>query len=193
MNPVKELQKHGQAVWLDYFRLSLVTSGELKELVAEDGLSGVIISPATFEKVVAGGPDYDDVLAELLKKDSKLNSRTLYEKLTIEDVQMAADFLRPVYDQTGGIDGFVCLDFPSAFAYSAAHLIHEGRHFWKQANRPNIMLKVPATPEGIIAIEVLIAEGINVNITAVFSLSHYQRASDAYLKGLEKCIDPSQV
>ena len=193
MNPVKELQKHGQAVWLDYFRRSVITSSELKELVAEDGLSGVIISPATFEKVITGAIDYDQALADLLKSDPKLNSRTLYEKLTIEDVQMAADFLRPLYDQTGGIDGFVSLDLPSAFAYSAAHVIQEGRHFWKQANRPNIMIKVPATPEGIIAVEVLTAQGINVNITAVFSLSHYQRASDAYLKGLEKCIDPSQV
>src|SRR3989337_1665198 len=116
MNPVKELQKHGQAVWLDYFRRSVITSSELKELVAEDGLSGVIISPATFEKVITGAIDYDQALADLLKSDPKLNSRTLYEKLTIEDVQMAADFLRPLYDQTGGIDGFVSLDLPSAFA-----------------------------------------------------------------------------
>ncbi len=193
MNPLKGLQQYSQSVWLDYIRRSLITSGELERLVKEDGLRGVTSNPTIFQKAIEGSSDYDDTLKDLINNNPNMDVRTLYEKLAIEDIQMAADILRKVYEETGGADGFVCLELSPGLARDTEGSVAEARRFWKELNRPNIMIKVPATPEGIPAIEELIAEGINVNITLMFSLAHYETVIHAYLRGLEKCSDPSRV
>ncbi len=193
MNSLKGLQQYGQSVWLDYIRRSLITGGELERLVKEDGLRGVTSNPIIFQKAIAGSSDYDDTLKDLIHNNPHLDARALYEKLAVEDIQMAADILRNVYEETGGADGFVCLELSPGLARDTEGSIVEARRFWKEVNRPNIMVKVPAMPEGIPAIEALIAEGINVNITLMFSLDHYEAVAHAYLRGLEKCSDPGRV
>jgi transaldolase/glucose-6-phosphate isomerase len=193
MNPLLELKKEGQSIWLDYIRRNLITSGELKRLVDEDGLAGVTSNPTIFEKAVSGSSDYDAAIEEYLKKDPHTGSRTLYEKLVVEDIQMVADVLRPVYDETDGRDGFVSLELSPTLAYDTEGSLREARYFWKLVDRPNIMLKVPATKDGIPVIETLISEGVNVNITLMFSMDHYEAVTKAYISGLEKCDDPSRV
>ncbi len=190
---LKELQKEGQSIWLDYIRRSLLTSGELKRLVEEDGLRGVTSNPAIFEKAIDGSADYDDALRSLLAREAHSGADALYEALAIEDIRMAADGLRPVYDQTDSADGYVSLEVSPRLAHDTAGTIAEARRLWKALGRPNLMIKVPATPEGIPAIETLIAEGINVNITLMFSLAHYEAVAGAYIRGLEKCRDPRRV
>lgn len=162
-------------------------------MVNEDGLKGVTVNPTIFEKAIAGSEDYDDVLAGVLKDNPHMGARALYEKLAVEDVQMAADVLRPVYDETDGRDGFVSLELSPSLANDTEGSIKEARYFWELVNRPNLMIKVPATSEGYPAVEALIAEGINVNVTLMFSLSHYEAVASAYINGLEKCKEPSRV
>jgi transaldolase/glucose-6-phosphate isomerase len=193
MNPLRELQKYGQSFWLDYIRRSLITSGELQRLVEEDGLRGVTSNPTIFQKVIAGSSDYDKTITKILKTDPHIDVQDLFETLAIEDMQMAADILRPVYDETGGTDGFVSLELPPDLANNTSNTIEEGRRLWKKINRPNLMLKVPATPEGIPVIETLIAEGISINITLMFSLSHYELVANAYIRGIENCKKPNKV
>jgi transaldolase/glucose-6-phosphate isomerase len=193
MNPLTELQQYGQSFWLDYIRRSLITSGELERLVKEDGLRGVTSNPTIFQKAMAGSSDYDDTLKDIIEADPQVKDQTLYEKLAIEDIQLAADVLRGVYDETDGGDGFVCLELSPDLAHETKRSIDEARRIWKEVSRSNLMVKVPATPEGIPVIESLIAEGINVNITLMFSLAHYEAVAQAYLRGLEKCSDPHQV
>ncbi|WP_455281865.1 bifunctional transaldolase/phosoglucose isomerase [[Eubacterium] cellulosolvens] len=193
MNPLRELQNYGQSFWLDYIRRSLITSGELRRLVEEDGLRGVTSNPTIFQKAIAGSSDYDKTLTEILKTDPHVDGQDLFERLAIEDIQMAADILRPVYDETGGVDGFVSLELSPDLAHNTSKTIEEARRLWKKVNRSNLMLKVPATSEGIPVIETLIAEGINVNITLMFSLSHYEAVANAYIHGIERCKEPDKV
>ncbi len=192
-SPLKELQKVGQSIWLDYIRRSLITSGELKRLVEEDGLRGVTSNPAIFEKAIDGSTDYDEALRSLLARESHTSADVLYEALAIEDIRMAADVLGPVYLETSGLDGYVSLEVSPRLAHDTMGTVAEARRLWKTVNRPNLMIKVPATPEGIPAIEKLIEEGINVNVTLMFSLAHYEAVAGAYLRGLEKCRDPRPV
>ncbi|MGQ0568285.1 MAG: bifunctional transaldolase/phosoglucose isomerase [Armatimonadota bacterium] len=193
LNPLRQLEALGQSIWLDYIRRSLITGGDLQRLVDVDGLSGVTINPTIFEKAVAGSNDYDDALKMLLKVEPHAEPAVLYERLIVEDGQMAADVFRGVYDRTGGADGFVSLEVSPYLAGDTAGTIAEARRLWKDTNRPNLMIKVPATREGIPAIETLIAEGINVNITLMFSLGHYDAVAGAYLRGLARLTDPSRV
>ena len=192
-SPLTELQKLGQSIWLDYIRRSLITSGELKRLVEEDGLRGVTSNPAIFEKAIDGSTDYDEALRGLLARESHTSADVLYEALTIEDIRMGADVLGPVYLETSGLDGYVSLEVSPRLAHDTLGTIAEARRLWKTVNRPNLMIKVPATPEGIPAVEKLIEEGINVNVTLMFSLAHYEAVAGAYLRGLEKCRDPRPV
>ncbi|MFY9530973.1 MAG: bifunctional transaldolase/phosoglucose isomerase [Candidatus Acidiferrales bacterium] len=192
-NPLLEVEKQGQAIWLDYIRRSLLTSGELKRLVDNDGLTGVTSNPTIFDKAIAGSSDYDEKLRDLLAKDPRSNAATLFEALAVEDIRMAADILRPVYDRTQGADGFVSLEVSPTLANDTPGTIRGAERLWKAVSRPNLMIKVPATPEGIPAIEHLIASGINVNITLMFSLGHYEKVANAYLRGLERCAQPSKV
>ncbi len=193
MNPLRELQRCGQSLWLDYVRRNLITGGELKRLIEEDGLRGVTINPTIFEKAIAGSTDYDESLRTLLATDPHMDVQTLYEQLMIEDIQMAADVLRPVYDDTRGDEGFVSVEVSPRLARDTAGTISEAKRLWKAVGRPNLMIKVPATREGIPAIEALTADGINVNITLMFSQAHYEAVARAYIRGLERCADPRQV
>ena len=193
MNPLKELQRQGQSVWLDYIRRDLIRSGELKRLVEEDGIRGVTSNPTIFEKAITGSTDYDDALSALLAKDPKTDVGSLYERLAIEDIQMAADVLRTVYDETGGGDGYVSFEVSPHLAHNTRATISEAKRLRAAVDRPNVMIKVPATPEGIPAIEELIAEGVNVNITLMFSMSHYEAVARAYIRGLERCANPAKV
>src|SRR5215475_14569687 len=193
MNPLKELLAQGQSVWFDYIRRDLIRTGELKRLVEEDGIRGVTSNPTIFEKAIAGSTDYDDTLRALLTKDPKTDVENLYERLAIEDIQMAADVLRVVYDDSGGADGYVSFEVSPHLAHDTQATIKEAKRLRAAVERPNVMIKVPATPEGIPAIEELIAEGVNVNITLMFSMRHYEAVARAYIRGLGRCADPSQV
>ena len=193
MNPLRDLLGQGQSVWLDYIRRNLIRSGELKRLVEEDGVRGVTSNPTIFEKAIAGSTDYDEALAAMLARDPKAAVEKLYEQLAIEDIQMAADVLRPVFDETQGGDGYVSLEVSPHLANDTQRTISEAKRLKAAVNRPNLMIKVPATPAGIPAIEALIADGVSVNVTLMFSMSHYEAVARAYINGLERCAEPSKV
>lgn len=182
MTKLHQLADLGQAIWLDYIRRSFIEQGDLEDLV-HDGLRGVTSNPSIFEKAIAGSNDYDEALRQLSGEGK--SSREIYEALAIEDIQRAADVLRPVYDETGGDDGYVSLEVSPDLAYDTEGTIEEARDLFTTVDRPNVMIKVPATPEGIPAIETLIGEGVNVNVTLMFSLDQYDAVSEAYLSGLE--------
>ena len=192
MNRIQEVQRLGQSIWLDYIRRDLLTSGELKRLV-EDGLRGMTSNPTIFYQAITQSHDYDDVLRAILKSNPDASVRAIYDRLTIEDIQMATDILRPVYDTTDGIDGLVSLEASPHLAYDTDGTIAEARRLWQLVNRPNVMIKVPATPPGIPAVKALIAEGINVNITLMFSLKHYEAVSHAYIEGIAQNPNPQTV
>jgi transaldolase/glucose-6-phosphate isomerase len=195
-NPLKELAKYGQSVWLDYIRRNLITSGELKRLVDEDGLGGVTSNPAIFEKAITGSTDYADALLELQKRKD-LDAMGIYEMLAIKDIQDAADILRPVYDRTKTRDGYVSLEVSPFLARDTEGTIKDARRLWKAVNRPNLLVKIPATTEGIAAIQQCISEGININVTLLFAQEMYEKVARAYIAGLKKYVagggDPSHV
>ncbi|HEX4836813.1 MAG TPA: bifunctional transaldolase/phosoglucose isomerase [bacterium] len=193
MNPLRELQDHGQSVWLDYIRRSLITSGDLKRLIEVDGLRGITANPTIFEKAIAGSSDYDEAIRRRLGAEAHQDARALYETLAIEDVQMAADVLRPIYDATEGADGFVSLEVSPHLAHDSAGTIAEARRLWHALGRPNTMIKVPATPEGPAAIEALTAEGVNVNVTLIFALAPYEAVAQAFLRGLARYPNPGRI
>src|SRR5213078_409220 len=167
-NPLIELTKLGQSIWNDNIERKLLTSGELKRLIEEDGLSGVTSNPAIFEKAIAGSDLYADQVRDLAQK--RKGSQEIYEALAIQDIQMAADVLASVYDRTGGTDGFVSLECSPLLANDTQATIEETRRLWRLVDRKNVMIKIPGTPEGIPAIEQGIYDGININITLLFSL-----------------------
>ena len=184
MNPLRQLEASGQAVWFDYIRRSLMTGGQLQRMVDQDGLRGVTANPAIFEKAITGSTDYTDAL-ETLVRDHSLDGQAIYERLAIDDVQRAADIMASVYDATGGHDGYVSLEVSPALAHDSEGTCAEARRLWRTLARPNVMIKVPATSAGIAAIETLISEGINVNVTLIFSRSVYDRVAQAHIAGLE--------
>jgi transaldolase len=180
-----QLMELGQSVWLDYIRRSLMTSGKLQDYV-DLGLRGMTSNPAIFEKAIAGSDDYEETL-QILASHQK-SPKEIYESLAIEDIQEAADVLRPIYQQSTGADGYVSLEASPDLAHDTEGTIKEVRRLFSDVQRPNVMIKVPATSEGIPAIEQLIAEGININVTLMFSLEQYERVSEAYLSGLERRV-----
>src|SRR6201997_3029857 len=185
VNPLKDLKKYGQSVWLDYIRRSLITSGELKRLIEEDGLRGITSNPSIFEKAISGSSDYADILGALQGK-SNLDAKARYEQLAIRDIQDAADMLRPVYDESKRRDGYVSLEVSPYLARDTKGTLEEARRLWKSVNRPNVMIKVPGTAEGIPAFQQLISEGININVTLLFAQDVYKRVAEAYIAGLEQ-------
>jgi transaldolase/glucose-6-phosphate isomerase len=185
LNPLRELQNYGQSVWLDYIRRSLLTSGELQHLLEDDGLRGVTSNPAIFEKAIAGSSDYADLLQSLAVK-SDLDAKARYEILAIRDIQDTADLLRPVYEATKRRDGYVSLEVSPYLARDTDGTLQEARRLWKTVDRENVMIKVPGTSEGIPAFRQLISEGINVNVTLLFSQSVYEEVAEAYIDGLEE-------
>lgn len=192
MHHLKDVQEYGQSIWLDYIRRNLLTSGELKQLVAE-GLRGVTSNPTIFQKAIAQSNDYDEAIHALLKANPAINVPNLYEHLAVEDIQMACNILRPVYDESNGTDGFVSLEVSPHLAYDTDSTIAEARHLWQVVDRPNLMIKVPATPQGVPAIETLIAEGTNVNVTLIFSLEQYDEIAHAYIRGVAQNSNPQRV
>jgi transaldolase/glucose-6-phosphate isomerase len=183
-NPLLELQRQGQSVWQDYIRRKQTLSGELERLIDEDGLKGQTSNPTYFEKAISGSQDYDDALRALAQEGRSAGE--IYEALAVEDIQAAADLFRPIYDSLGGADGFVSLEVSPDLAHDTQATIEEARRLWAAVNRPNVMIKVPGTPAGMPAIEQLISDGINVNVTLLFSLDAYEQAANAYIAGLER-------
>ena len=196
MNPVKALENHGQAVWLDFLARGFVARGDLKKLIDTDGVKGVTSNPPIFEKAIGISDEYDGAIFKALKSGDRPVAE-LFEHLAVEDIQQAADVLRPVYDQLKGDDGFVSLEVSPYLATDSKATIAEAERLWKDVNRRNLMVKVPATPEGLPAIRHLIGEGISINITLLFSQKVYVQVAEAYLAGLEKYVakggDPSHV
>src|SRR5207248_1202774 len=180
MNPLREVEALGQSIWLDYMRRDLITTGKLQQMVDEDGISGITSNPTIFEKAISAGNDYD---SSIQKISPEIDSVSLFEKLEVEDIRMAADVLRPIYDRTKGNDGFVSIEVNPYLAYNTAGSVAEAHRLWSEVDRPNLMVKIPATCEGLPAIEQLITDGINVNITLMFSVSQYEDVMRAYLKG----------
>jgi transaldolase/glucose-6-phosphate isomerase len=187
VNPLKTLLKFGQSLWLDYIRRDLLTGGELKRMIAEDGLRGMTSNPAIFEKAIVGSTDYDDILAKL-KNRPDLDAQARYEAIAIRDIQDAADLLRPVYDESQRRDGYVSLEVSPYLARDTQGTLEEARRLWKTVNRPNVMIKVPGTAEGVPAFEQLVSEGININVTLLFSQKVYQNVAEAYVRGLNKYV-----
>jgi len=194
MNPLKSLwEEHGQAVWLDYIERDLLAGGGLEKLVVEDGVRGVTSNPSIFRAAITGSAAYDAEIDGYLQTHPGASTVDLYEALAIADIRMAADILAPVYQGSGGADGFVSLEVSPHLAHDSAGTEAEARRLWQAVDRPNLMIKVPATDAGIPAIEALIAAGINVNATLMFSLADYEAVATAYLRGLEQCGNPSRV
>ncbi len=182
-NPLQQLNMLGQSFWLDYIRRDLITGGGLKRLIAEDGLRGMTSNPAIFEKAITESHDYDaDIRTMAL---AGLDEKAIYEMLSRSDVQSAADEFRPLYDRTGGLDGYVSLEVNPHLAHDTRGTVREARRLWGALNRPNVLIKVPATREGLPAIAELISEGINVNVTLLFGLPRYRQVAEAYLAGME--------
>lgn len=182
-NPLLNLETFGQSIWMDFVSRGMTSSGKLQQLIEEDCISGVTSNPSIFEKAIAESHDYDEAICALTLAGKTADE--IYQLLTVEDIQMVADLLRPTYDQTNGEDGFVSLEVSPSLAHDTTGTIAEARELWLLVNRPNAMIKVPATSEGLPAIRQLIGEGININITLLFGLHRYQEVADAYLGGLE--------
>src|SRR4051794_24227563 len=178
------LTEAGVSVWLDQIRRSLIDGGELERMVREDSLRGVTSNPAIFEKAILGSPDYDDELRELAERG--LGPREIYDEIAIKDVQLAADVLRPVWEEADHADGFVSLEVRPDLAHKTEETLEQAREYWKRVDRPNLMIKIPGTDEGVPAIEQAISEGINVNVTLLFSVEAYAQVAEAFIRGLER-------
>ena len=184
-NPLQQLAQAGQSIWLDYMHRKLMEGGELKRLIEEDAVTGVTSNPSIFEKAIGEGGDYDDRIKEALAGGGDLSAMDLYEKVAIRDIQAAADVLKPVWDRTGGRDGYVSLEVSPYLALETDDTIREGERLWQAVGRPNLMIKVPGTTSGPPAIAALIGKGINVNVTLLFGVDAYLKVAEAHLMGLE--------
>jgi transaldolase / glucose-6-phosphate isomerase len=184
-NPLKELLNYGQSMWLDYIRRDLFTTGKLKEMISADGLRGMTSNPSIFEKAIADSSLYDDILKSLASR-SDLDTVGRYEQIAIRDIQAAADTLRPVYDESKFRDGYVSLEVSPYLARKTQETMDEARRLWKTVQRENVMIKIPGTAEGIPAIRQMISEGININVTLLFSQEVYGKVAEAYIAGLEE-------
>ena len=183
MNPLLKINEFGQSIWLDYLRRNIIESGELRRLIEEDGLRGITSNPSIFEKAIAGSHDYDQSIRSLALAGK--SAQEIYDALTIEDIRNSADLLRPVFERMDGTDGFVSLEVSPLLALDTEKTIKEARRLWKEVDRPNVMIKVPATEAGIPAIGILLEEGININITLLFGIPRYCEVAQAYVSALE--------
>jgi transaldolase len=182
-NPLKKVGTLGQSIWLDYIRRDLIVSGKLKDLIEEDGLRGMTSNPSIFEKAIADSHDYDKDIQGMVGEGKSV--KAIYESISQQDVQSAADQFRPLYDKTEGKDGYVSLEVNPHLAHDTKGTIEEARRLWSALNRPNVLIKVPATEEGLPVIQQLISEGINVNVTLLFGIPRYRQVVESYLKGIE--------
>lgn len=184
MNPLKQLEACGQSPWLDYLKRSLIEKGELRSMIERDGLKGITSNPSIFEKAIGESDEYESALKQF-QAQADHGISEIYEHLAISDIRAAADVLRPVYDKTQGRDGYISLECSPYLANDTDATIAEALRLWKAVDRPNLMVKVPATPAGIPAIRRLIGRGLNINITLLFSVGTYEQVVDAYISGLE--------
>lgn len=192
MHHLKDVRKLGQSIWLDYIQRSLITSGRLQQMI-DGGLCGITSNPSIFHQAITRSQDYDDALAAIVREDPQADVMAVYERLVVADIQLATDTLRPVYEASEGIDGMVSLEVSPYLAYDTGGTVAEARRLWEMVDRPNLMIKVPATPEGIPAIEALLAEGININVTLLFSLKHYEAVARAYINGISRNTSPEKL
>lgn len=183
MSKMIELAKLGQSIWFDYIKRDLITSGELQRLI-DMGLRGMTSNPTIFDKAISGSTDYDVDLRELLVQN--LSTEQIYEALALKDIAMAADLLLPVYKSTNGYDGYVSIEVNPHLAHKTNETIHEAKRLFQLLDRPNVMIKIPGTQEGLPAITEVIGSGVNVNVTLIFSNDNYKQVADAYIKGLEQ-------
>jgi transaldolase/glucose-6-phosphate isomerase len=189
-NPLKGLLAYGQSPWLDFIRRDILLNGDLRKMITNDGLRGMTSNPAIFEKAITAGDDYKDIINA---PDAKSSTATeLYEKIAIRDVQDATDIFKTVYTETKGRDGYVSLEVSPYLAFDTQGTINEARRLWKAVNRPNVMIKIPATPEGLPAIRQALEEGININITLLFAQSAYENVAEAYIAALEARVAKGQ-
>lgn len=182
-NKVKSIHNFGQSIWLDFFDRKIMDSGELKKLIDQDGVSGVTSNPSIFEKAITSSSDYDEDISILSGKEN--SNERIFFSLAVKDIKRAADFFKPVYEKANGEDGFVSLEVSPQLAHDTDGTIKQARELWKAVDRKNVMIKIPATAEGLPAIRKCISEGININITLLFGLPRYKEVVDAYLSGLE--------
>lgn len=183
---VMELSELGQSIWMDSISRSMIETGELQEMI-DKGVMGMTSNPTIFDQAISTGTDYDEKIREL--HGSGKSTFEVYDELTVKDIQDAADLFKPVYEKTDGLDGYVSLEINPKLAAMTAKTIQEGKRLHSKVNRPNVMFKVPATDEGFEAIEELLAEGINVNITLIFSLQQYIKTAQSFLKGMKRFLD----
>lgn len=183
-NPLRVLNSLGQSVWFDYIRRRDLATGHIKELIDKDGVTGITSNPSIFEKAIAGSNDYDATIHKLVEAGKE--PPLIFEELAVEDIQTAADLFRPIYQSTEGRDGYVSIEVAPTLARDTEHTIEDARRLWKKVNRPNILVKVPGTAEGLPAIEQLLGEGININITLLFAIERYEEVAWAYVSALEK-------
>lgn len=184
MNPLVQLRDVGQSPWYDYIRRGLITSGKLQALIENDGLMGMTSNPSIFEKAIAGSADYDEAITQVASMVTSV--KPIYERLAIQDIQDAADLLRPVYETSEGRDGYVSLEVSPDLAFDTQATIDEAVRLYSTVSRDNVMIKVPGTPEGLPAIEELLSQGININVTLLFSVAVYEQVAWSYIRGLKR-------
>lgn len=189
-NPLRGLLAYGQSPWLDFIRRNILLNGDLKKMIANDGLRGMTSNPAIFEKAITAGDDYNDIIHAQDAKSS--SAMVLYEKIAIRDVQDAADIFQAVNSETKGRDGYVSLEVSPNLAFDTQATIEEAHRLWKTVGRPNVMIKIPATPQGLPAIRQALEEGININITLLFAQSTYEQVAEAFLAALEARVAKGQ-
>ena len=181
--------QQGQSPWLDFIRRNMLIDGGLKQYV-DDGIRGVTANPTIFAQAIGAGDDYDAQIADLVRQG--VEPRQMFEQIALQDIRQACDILRPVFDSSGGADGFVSIEVSPEMAFNTQGTIDEARSWWKQIDRPNLLVKIPATTEGIPAIEECLATGVNINITLIFALDFYERVMEAYLRALERRLAAGQ-
>ena len=181
---ISTLERLGQSIWLDYIHRAMLRSGELKQLIEDYGVRGVTSNPTIFEQAIGGSDAYDDAIAQ--RAAAGADAQSVYEAVAMDDIRSAADLFRPIYDMSGGIDGFVSMEVSPRLARDTAGTIAEARRLWASLDRPNVLIKIPGTAEGLPAVTQAIAEGISVNVTLLFAVEMYERVIDAYLAGLEQ-------
>lgn len=185
MNNLQKLEQLGQSIWYDNISRGLILKGELKKMM-EEGLLGVTSNPAIFDKAISGSSDYDDQIRSLIGKDPNIDAGAIIQALMVRDIQMACDVMKPVFDRTGGRDGYISVEVAPNKAHDTKATIEEVRDLWTKINRKNLMVKIPSTKEGLPAIEQAISEGININVTLIFSEERYREVANAYISGLER-------
>jgi transaldolase len=182
-NSLKSLEALGQSIWLDYIRRDIIADGTLGNLIDDDGVCGMTSNPAIFEKAIAESDDYEEDIQSMVRNG--YGAERIYETLSQRDVQAAADEFRPVYERTDGIDGYVSLEVNPHLAHDTDGTVEEGQRLWAELNRPNILIKVPATAAGLLAVEELLRQGININVTLLFGLTRYREVAETFMRGIE--------